>query len=211
MTQLTDPTPTAAPAQLTVHYELTKSDFVETVLYIQGKSDSIRKQRRRGFLIMFVLGTYIALMLLVSYGVEFTGEILIWLSCFLVVFLFLFRRSHRKQMNRLIEPEGFESTLAPTTLTLDAEGVTVENDFHFTRLKWLAITQVRENPDYLFFYTNPLTAHAVPKRAFPTPADADAFYAFARRYCPQNSHCPKCQYSLRGNPGPQCPECGTSI
>lgn len=210
MTQTPDPSPTHAPTELFVQYELTQDDLVAMWLYIQNKSSTVSKQSRRVFFYLAVITGFILALSAINYQ---SGEFPfgpIFITIFWTLF-FLLRRSRRNQLKRHAGTSGMEEALSPTTMTLSPEGVILEDDFQHTRLKWLAITHVKSEKDYLFFYINPLSAHAVPKRAFTSEQDADAFYAYARRHCPQHSHCPKCNYSLRGNPGPQCPECGAPI
>lgn len=109
------------------------------------------------------------------------------------------------------QSEEFKELLSPATIAIDAQGATFENQFRFENQPWIAFECVFGNQDYLFLHVDQNNVRIIPKRAFDSPADADAFHNFARQYCPQHSHCPKCHYSLRGNPGPQCPECGAPI
>ena len=70
-----------------------------------------------------------------------------------------------------------QHTIALTPETLHER--TAVND---SKAAWRSLFRIDATPDHIFIFTQPNSAYVIPRRAFPTPSDADAFLTSARDY-----------------------------
>lgn len=66
------------------------------------------------------------------------------------------------------------------TITLKEEGFREETPFNTTEHTWAAVQRLRRSRNYIFLYVAAHLAHVIPKRAFGTEEEWNAFYAFCR-------------------------------
>jgi hypothetical protein len=60
-------------------------------------------------------------------------------------------------------------------LTLTAETLTEETSVSRQTWSWVGVPKVSRNSAYVFIYVQQNSAHIVPTRSFPNPADVDLF------------------------------------
>jgi len=65
-------------------------------------------------------------------------------------------------------------------MAADAEGFTSRSEMADGRMKWAAIRHVDDLANHVILWPNNRIGWIVPKRAFATPAEADAFAQFAK-------------------------------
>ena len=68
------------------------------------------------------------------------------------------------------------------TITLTPDGLREQTDVNDQRALWQGIQRIEANGDYIFIYMQPNAAHVIPRRAFPSPEEAEQFLAAARAY-----------------------------
>ncbi|MCC6144246.1 MAG: YcxB family protein [Candidatus Hydrogenedentes bacterium] len=74
----------------------------------------------------------------------------------------------------------FKEMLGATAMSFDARRISVENPHGRGRTEWRSIQQIAETKDHVFLVFGPMQAFVLPKRAFPSPEEADAFVVQAR-------------------------------
>lgn len=72
--------------------------------------------------------------------------------------------------------------LGEHTITLPPETLQERTAVNDSKTVWRSLYRIDSTADHLFIFTQPNTAHVIPRRAFPTPASAEAFLATAQRY-----------------------------
>lgn len=65
-------------------------------------------------------------------------------------------------------------------ITLKEEGFREETPFNTTEHTWAAVQRLRRSRNYIFLYIAAHLAHVIPRRAFSTEEEWNAFYAFCR-------------------------------
>ena len=65
-------------------------------------------------------------------------------------------------------------------LVLGEDGLTESTAVGESRTSWSGVDRVEQSADYIYIYTSPAAAHVVPKRAFPNPEQAEAFYRLSQ-------------------------------
>ena len=87
----------------------------------------------------------------------------------------------RRLLRQLLKDERpGRGALGPHRVVLSDYGVTESTSVNETRTAWAGVDRVEQNPDYIFIYTSPAAAHVIPRRAFGSPQEAEAFYQLAR-------------------------------
>ncbi len=99
------------------------------------------------------------------------------LAIFFLVFVGFPRRLMRVNANRL-------AMQGQQIVTIGPEGMRIRNNLTDSLLFWPAFKEITADTNNLYFihHGNRLIANLIPRRAFATPQDADAFLAWARQY-----------------------------
>jgi hypothetical protein len=101
-----------------------------------------------------------------------------------IVFLFqwcLERWVIRNVIRSLLEDERPDrGQLGRHRLILGEDGLIETTAVNESRTAWAGVDRVEQNPDYIFIYVTPATAHVIPKRAFGDSQEAEAFFRLAR-------------------------------
>ena len=90
-----------------------------------------------------------------------------------------------RRIRRRMERAGGKSLYAPTTMAIDAEGISLRNDYAQGRTPWHAVQQVEQTPQHIFVFLDALNGLAVPKRCFASKDDATEFFDRACRLLEQ--------------------------
>ena len=98
-----------------------------------------------------------------------------WVVVFLLVWVVLFF-AVRRQVKKMWD--GSPHLQQPRVLTISEEMFTDATTLTSHAYKWAAFVQYRETPQLFVLYPGRFMIEMVPKRAFPSPADVDAFRAF---------------------------------
>ena len=72
--------------------------------------------------------------------------------------------------------------LGEHTITLTPEALHERTAVNDSKALWRGLFRVDETLEHIFIYTQPNAAYVIPRRAFPSPADAEQFLATARAY-----------------------------
>ena len=124
--------------------------------------------------------------LMFALGVAFHLPTAFWIINALVLFAwwqFYPRRVEamaRRSTQKLYAEGRNAGMLGPTTVTIEPEWLSEASSEREVRTRWRSVERMDETPDYVFLYVTGFSAVIVPRRAFVSPADQDAFLALAR-------------------------------
>ena len=97
-----------------------------------------------------------------------------------LLFWLIEKRMMRRAIDSIVAQEKPDKgRLGTHTLKLDDYGVTERTLVGESKSLWAGIEKIEEDAEYIYIYTAPGAAHVVPRRAFKTPDDANAFFEFA--------------------------------
>lgn len=115
----------------------------------------------------------------------------------------------------------------PHTITLTPEGFRFAGDGMATELAWKHFEEVVGGERFILLVKHDATAHVVPRaivgdapaqealiaqcRTWIEAGGGGAAYAVVALLFDRDVPCPKCQYNLRNQTRPLCPECGTAL
>ncbi|MEI8197634.1 MAG: YcxB family protein, partial [Phycisphaerae bacterium] len=95
-----------------------------------------------------------------------------WVLIFIIIWFFFLRKISKDRHDQAAQI-GFQ------TFDFTPELVTFTSSYCRNEYQWLAFTHFSESATIFLLYTSAITAHVIPKRAFATPADCDAFRQMA--------------------------------
>jgi hypothetical protein len=94
---------------------------------------------------------------------------------------YLTRRLMRRAILQLLKQEKPDKGhLGRHRIVLSDDGVVETTAVGESRTSWAGVDRIEQNPEYIFIYTSPPSAHVVPKRAFGNVQEAEGFYEFGR-------------------------------
>ena len=102
----------------------------------------------------------------------------LWLIAYPIYYRWVVKRNTLK----IYSQNDSKGVLGPHTIVIDAEGVTERSAVGESRTTWNGIERIDDDSQNIYLYTGPLVAHVIPKRAFRTREDADAFLQSAQGY-----------------------------
>ncbi len=133
----------------------------------------------------------------------------------------------RKSGAQLIRSVGALSLRQPHAIALRPGGVRFEGDGQVADMAWRHFEEVTLGDKFLLLVKHDATAHVIPRRVAGTDSSQQELvglcnqwikddgggtaYAVAALLFERDLPCPKCQYNLRGQSRPLCPECGIAL
>src|SRR5262249_36003484 len=75
-----------------------------------------------------------------------------------------------------------QGVLGEHAITLTPEALQERTPVNDSKFAWRGLFRIDSTPEHIFIFVQPNAAHIIPRRAFATPAEADAFLATARSY-----------------------------
>lgn len=103
---------------------------------------------------------------------------LAWLIAYPIYYRWVIKRNILK----IYSQNASKGILGAHTIVIDPEGVTERSAVGESRTTWSGVEKIDDDGQNIYLYTGPLVAHVIPKRAFRTPDDADAFLQSAQGY-----------------------------
>lgn len=164
-----------------ISYKNTMQDIIELNFYILNYSSFVKKILIMWIcnLVFLIVVSAYALNLIygrVSSNYKLSVLLIFTLSIILIPKIMKWNMS-RKVINRVNEYKS-KNIFRNTTLTLDDEGITKEDDLKNTRLSWKIIQKVIVKENQIFIFTNALHAIIVPLKAFDSIAEKNSFLEF---------------------------------
>lgn len=169
-----------------VEYELTPDDLYAFQWRAAFNSRIARRTAHQGYVAWFLVLLLIAILPAIgSDGFVFSRISFLFLFvsfAFVVLFGKLLEKwLMGRAIRRLLRDEKpGRGQLGRHKVVLQPDGVVEITSVNQTRTSWSGIDRVEQDGNYIYLYTAPIAAHVIPRRAFPSPADAEAFYQQAR-------------------------------
>ncbi|MBV8879876.1 MAG: YcxB family protein [Planctomycetaceae bacterium] len=166
-----------------VRYELTKEDLVLFNLYHLEHSPSVRARQFRIMAVIFVLGIAAfvgGLLLPPRYrmlcvgGVSVTGSVFFMPSSV--------RRRVRKTTEEMLSEGRNKGMVGLKQITLVPAEIRVVGGLGSASFAWPVVERIVRDANALYVYVSAVAALIVPRRAFATPEEFEAFSAAACRY-----------------------------
>jgi len=169
-----------------VEYELTRDDLYAFQWRAAFKSRIGRRSRRMVYLLWLLAIVLIAILpaigpdgfvisranftfLIVAFPIVAFAQ---WLSE-----TSLMRRTIRRL---LAEEKPDRGQLGKHRVVVSETGLVESTAVGESRTSWAGVDRIEQNQQYIFIYTSAAAAHMIPKRAFSSVQEAEAFYQLAR-------------------------------
>ena len=144
------------------------------------------KLSRRRMLFMQAWGIFCTLVIVMAWTrgssvervVFFIVLCLLWLFAYPLYYRWTIKRNVRKMY---AENEN-KGVLGDHTIVIDPEGVTERSAVGESKTSWGGIERIQADDEHVYLYLGSLQAHVIPKRAFRSHEDAEAFVQLAQAY-----------------------------
>lgn len=106
-----------------------------------------------------------------------------------IFFILIMGGSYLFQQSRVVKI--LTANVLETTARLEPETLQFDNTAAEVKWKWKALKEIRSDDHGFYFFFSAYAAHMIPRRAFSTPAAANAFLQLADRYHNAAKHPPQ--------------------
>lgn len=165
-----------------VTYELTPEDYCHFSSYYRRHKYPIRPLMLfalSGVLgSLFLAGTWVAVETWLNFG-RMSGTLLPSLLILLFVTVLILPPTKARILKFARRQPGL---LCEHTVDISPEWLSEKTHVNESKTAWSTMKSLEEDPEYLFLFVDRLVAHAIPKRAFSSPHEAEAFLRTARLY-----------------------------
>jgi YcxB-like protein len=146
----------------------------------------ISPEMRRARIITLLLCVGLSAFSATGYNTESMARRVVYFFCMMVVF-FVLMTAIAAGVNWLVRLGAFKrgdrhGVFGEHTVTLTPEALHERTKVNDSKAAWAGIYRIDDSRDHIFIFTQPNAAHVIPRRAFPTPSDADQFVQTARSY-----------------------------
>lgn len=170
-----------------VSFTLLERDLVEFNLFHHDHSPTARRVMRRLKLMVALVAIMLALLSILN--AQEPGQALypvgLWLVAGVVVLValqLLWPRVVKGNARKLISEGVNRTMLGPRVVTISPEGISQRTNYSDSKYFWPCIERIVTNADYAFVYLSALSAIIIPRAAFKTAEEFEAFVATARQY-----------------------------
>jgi hypothetical protein len=162
-----------------VEYDLGQDDYVALNIHLNNRGSTGRRLTVARWALLILQAI---LLIVLFYPQLVGGGIGLWIGLlpivgvaglWLVVVPFVYRQWIRSQVKAVMRPGN--AGLGHHWLYLSTSGICDRSEQAESATSWHEIEELAVSRGHLFLYTNPTTAHVVPRRAF---ANGDAFEEF---------------------------------
>jgi hypothetical protein len=170
-----------------IEYQLVLEDIAAFGLHV-SRTSRLSKRRLRFTQASGIFSTLVLVMIWPRWStlervLLLSGLCLFWMWGYPSYYRWAIKRNHRK----LYSGSENKGVLGNHFLAIGPEGVRERSAVGESTTAWIGIERIEDDEQYLFLYTGPLQAHLIPKRAFATSQEADAFFRLAQTYRVDNT------------------------
>lgn len=160
-----------------VTYQLEREDYWQYSKFVVSRVPALKRQSVLRF---FVTPGILSLDLWLFH----VGGYWVWTLIFTVALFGLWAvfLLWSQQRGLKVQLEARIGSIGLHTMQLAPDGFREQNAVMECFVKWSKVTEIAESPQVLVFFLGPRFAFIVPKRAFPSPEQAQAFLQTARAY-----------------------------
>jgi hypothetical protein len=103
-----------------------------------------------------------------------------------IIFFLAYPRMHeqnlRKQLPKMLNEGTNESVIGKQTIIITPEAVINETPTGEQKAFWSSVDKIVETSDYIFLYVSSVSAAIIPRSAFPSEEQRNAFLELAKQY-----------------------------
>lgn len=103
---------------------------------------------------------------------------LVWL----VAYPFYYQWAVKRNARKMYSESASKGLLGEHTMVIDAEGVSERSAVGESKIAWSGIERIEDDGKSIYLYIGPVQAYVIPKRAFRTREDEEAFLQTAQAY-----------------------------
>ena len=155
---------------VSLHYKLTKEDYVNFYTYVMWDAGYLRKKRAKNILKQLAIVSVFIGVLYFSgvfrYLSSITLTIILLMFATSVIPLFTGRSSANKEAVQIADDPDNHAIFADTKLLSGDDGVHIKTSDAETKYTWKAIIKKTETDAYYFLFINTIQAIIIPKRVF---------------------------------------------
>jgi hypothetical protein len=100
----------------------------------------------------------------------------------LVGYPFYYRWAIKRNIRKIYSQTESRNVIGEHTIAIEPEYVIEKSPIGESRTAWSGIEKIQSDGQYIYVYVGPLYAFVIPKRAFKTGEDAEAFLQQAQAY-----------------------------
>lgn len=168
---------------LNVRFEMTKEDLIEFSLWHQSQSRSIVSRRRRIVVVFGGLGILLGVFKLLK--PELPDYVWVGSGALLLLAPILpirIRQASRTLLQKMMDEGANRGLVGRREVSITPLELANVGDLTSVTIRWPAIERIAVTDGALYCYWNAAGAVIIPRRAFASPAEFDAFVEAARRY-----------------------------
>ena len=155
---------------VSLHYKLTKEDYVSFYTYVMWDAGYLRKKRAKNIIKQLgIVSVFIGVLYfsgVFRYLSTITLTIILLMFATSVIPLFTGRSSADKEAKQIAEDPDNHAIFDDTILQSADDGVHLKTENAETRYTWKAIIKKTETAEYYFLFINAIQAIIIPKRVF---------------------------------------------
>lgn len=115
-------------------------------------------------------------------GVERVGFFIVLSLVWLFAYPFYYRWAVKRNARKMYSESASKDLLGEHTMVIDAEGVSETSAVGESKIAWSGVERIEDDGNSVYFYIGPVQAYVIPKRAFRTREDEQAFVQLAQAY-----------------------------
>jgi hypothetical protein len=166
-------------------------DLVNFNRYHFQRSPTMRRSWRSGLLWIagasLFAGAVVSDGYLLKFAIVAVSAFIGGMVAYGIVYFYQWRIGMWRKIRKLLEEGDNKNMLGSHRLILREDEVLETCSTAESRIKWQAVERIEENNDYIFLYVSAVSAHILPKRAFPNSQKVREFYECAVRYKAQTA------------------------
>jgi hypothetical protein len=165
-----------------VDYQIGLDDIGAFSLH-HARTSKLSKRRLLSTQIMGVFSTIILSMVWPGWDnvdriVFFVLIALLWL----VGYPFYYRWAIKRNIQKIYSQTESRNVIGEHTIAIEPEYVTERSPVGESRTAWSGIEKIQSDEQYIYIYVGPLNAFVIPKRAFKSGEESEAFLQQAQAY-----------------------------
>jgi len=174
---------------MTIEFNVTVDDFIAFNLFHFKNSPAFQRQlliTRSAF--AFILAAILSLPCPVLVGqLSYVAFLFPIVGIVVGIIAFLaYPRMHeqnlRKQLPKMLNEGGNEGVIGKQKIVITPEAVINETPAGEQKAFWSSVDKIVETSDYIFLYVSSMSAAIIPRSAFPSEEQRNAFLELAKQY-----------------------------
>ena len=99
-----------------------------------------------------------------------------------------YRWAIRRNTSKAYSTTRSKGVLGKHTLVIEPSGLQEKGSVSESKVAWSGVEKIEDDTQYIYIFTSPLQAHVIPKRAFRSDEESQAFLGTAKAFLSQSPH-----------------------